>query len=313
MRILVTGSSGLLGSKVVNLALKRRHTVFSAYNEHPVEAGIALKLNLTDAEGVKEAILKIKPDTIIHTAAYTNVDGCEENRDLAWRVNAEACKHIAASSAEAGAHLVYVSTDYVFDGEKGFYSEEDPPNPINYYGYTKLMGEEFVKQYARSWCIARTSVIYGWGGSKLNFATWLIENLRKGGKVKVLIDQYVSPTLNKNLAEMLVEIAERRICGILHTAGASRVSRYEFSKMLADILNLNPDLIEPVEMSELHLRAKRPKDSSLNISKCSNILTWAKPLKLREALEAMKLEWTSTPLKADKCGYEDSNEANEAT
>jgi dTDP-4-dehydrorhamnose reductase len=139
MRILVTGSSGLLGSKVVSLALKRGHTVFSAYNKHPMETGIALKLDITDAEGVKEAIRKIKPDAIIHTAAYTNVDGCEENRDLAWRVNAEACKHIATSSAEVGAHLVYVSTDYVFNGEKGFYSEGDEPNPINYYGYTKLM------------------------------------------------------------------------------------------------------------------------------------------------------------------------------
>jgi dTDP-4-dehydrorhamnose reductase len=290
MRILVTGSSGLLGSKVVSLALKRGHTVFSAYNEHPMETGIALKLDLTDAEGVKEAIRRIKPDVVIHTAAYTNVDGCEENRDLAWRVNAEACKHIAASSAEVSAHLVYVSTDYVFDGEKGFYSEEDAPNPINYYGYTKLVGEEFVKQYAKSWCIARTSVIYGWGGLKLNFATWLMENLERRSEVKVLVDQYVSPTLNTNLAKMLIEIAEKGLCGIFHTAGASRVSRYEFSKMLADFFNLNPDLIKPAKMSELRWKAKRPKDSSLNTAKCLNTLAEVKPLMLHEALEAMKLE-----------------------
>jgi dTDP-4-dehydrorhamnose reductase len=290
MRILVTGASGLLGGKVASLALKRGHTVFSAYNEHPAEAGIALKLDITNAGGVKEAVCSIKPDSIIHTAAYTNVDGCEENRDLAWRVNAEACKHLATSSADAGAHLVYVSTDYVFDGERGLYREEDKPNPINHYGYTKLMGEEFVKQYAKSWCIARTSVIYGWGGSKLNFATWIIENLEKGSQVRVLVDQYVSPTLNTNLAQMLIEIAERRLCGILHTAGASRVSRYEFAKKLASAHRLNPDLIAPARMGEIHWKAKRPKDSSLDVSMCLRTLKESKPMRLEEAIEAMMLE-----------------------
>jgi dTDP-4-dehydrorhamnose reductase len=288
MKILVTGASGLLGRRVVNLALKRGHTVFSAYNEHPAEAGIALKLDITNAEDVKEAIRSIKPDSIIHAAAYTNVDGCEENRDLAWRVNAEACKHIAASSAEVGAHLVYVSTDYVFDGERGLYREEDKPNPINHYGYTKLMGEEFVKQYAKSWSIARTSVIYGWGGSKLNFATWLIENLERGSQVKVLVDQYVSPTLNTNLAQMLIEIAERRLSCTLHTAGASRVSRYEFAKKLAEVFSLDPELITPARMGELHWKARRPKDSSLDISRCSNTLRESKPMRLKEALEIMR-------------------------
>jgi dTDP-4-dehydrorhamnose reductase len=137
-------------------------------------------------------------------------------------------------------------------------------------------------------------VLYGWGGSKLNFATWLIENLKRGSQVKVLVDQYVSPTLNTNLAEMLIEIAERRISGILHTAGASRVSRYEFAKMLAEAFNLNPDLIQPAKMDEMSWRAKRPRDSSLNITRCSNTLLGAKPLKLGEALVKMELEGLHT-------------------
>jgi len=200
-------------------------------------------------------------------------------------VNAEACKHIAVSSRNLGAYLIYVSTDYVFDGERGFYREEDTPNPINHYGYTKMMGEEFVKRYAKSWCIARTSVIYGWGGLKLNFATWLIKNLKQGGQVKALVDQYVSPTLNSNLAEMLIEIAEKRLQGILHTAGANRVSRYEFAKKLAEIFNLNPDLVTPAKMVELQWMARRPRDSSLNTTKCSSILKRSKPMRLEEALE----------------------------
>ncbi len=290
MRVLVTGASGLLGGRVVSLALKRGHLVFSAYNQHPAKAGFAVRLDLTNVGDVGETIRRLRPDAIIHTAAYTNVDGCEENRDLAWRVNAEACKHIAISSADVGAHLVYVSTDYVFDGEGGLYREEDTPNPINYYGYTKLMGEEFVKQYAKSWCIARTSVIYGWGGSKLNFATWLIESLEQGRHVKVLVDQYVSPTLNSNLAQMLIEIAERKLCGILHTAGASRVSRYEFAQKLAGIFDLNTNLMAPARMGELKWKARRPRDSSLDVSRCSSSLKESKPMKLEEALEAMRLE-----------------------
>lgn len=147
-----------------------------------------------------------------------------------------------------------------------------------------------MKQYAKSWCIARTSVIYGWGGLKLNFATWLIQNLERGSEVKALVDQYISPTLNTNLAQMLIEIAERRLCGILHTAGASRVSRYEFSKMVADFFNLNPNLIKPAKMSELHWKAMRLKDSSLNTAKSLNTLAETKPLTLQEAFKVMKLE-----------------------
>jgi len=126
-------------------------------------------------------------------------------------------------------------------------------------------------------------------GAKLNL-TWLIENLEEGRKVKVLVDQYVSPTLNTNLAQMLIEIAERRLCGIFHTAGASRVSRYEFAKMLANVFKLDSDLIEPAKMSEMQWRAKRPKDSSLDVSMCSNILKESKPMMLKEAIEAMMLE-----------------------
>jgi len=186
------------------------------------------------------------------------------------------------------AHLTYVSTDYVFDGEKGIYSEEDQPNPISYYGYTKLKGEEFIKEHSQEWCITRASVIFGWGQTeKLNFATWLINNLKQQKELKILTDQYVSPTLNTNLAEMLLEITERKITGIIHTAGVTRASRHEFALKLAQIFDLNTNLIKATIMNELPWKAKRPKDSSLNISKASALLN-AKPLKLNEALRRMK-------------------------
>jgi dTDP-4-dehydrorhamnose reductase len=233
---------------------------------------------------------KQKPDVVIHTAAYTDVDGCEINRELAWKVNAEATKHLAIASAQVNSHLIYVSTDYVFDGEKGFYTEEDKPNPISYYGYTKLRGEEFLKGYATEWCIARPSVLYGWGPKhKQNFATWIINNLKQGKEVKVLTDQHVSPTLNTNLAAMLLEIAERKITGTTHTAGATRVSRHEFALKLAETFNLNKNLIKPITMNEIRWKAKRPKDSSLNVSKANSLLN-TKPLQLNNASEIMKKE-----------------------
>lgn len=297
MKLLVTGASGLLGHKVALLALKKAHEVYSVYKEHPTYLGKPIKLDLTEQRQVAKIIIKLRPQAIVHTAAYTDVEGCETNQDLAWKVNAEATKHLAIASASIGSHLAYVSTDYVFNGEKGLYSEKDQPYPISYYGYTKLKGEEFVKDHAEERCIARTSVIYGWGQTqKLNFATWLINNLHQGKEVKVLTDQYVSPTLNTNLAEMLLEIAERKITGILHTAGASRVSRHEFALRLAKVFNLKMDMIKPAKKEDMQWRAKRPRDSSLNVSK-ANVLLNAKPLKLNHALEIMKKEKWKTSSK----------------
>ena len=221
---------------MAQLALERGHEVYSLYQEHPTNFGTPIKLDLTNQSEISKVITKIKPEAIIHIAAYTDVDGCETNRDLAWKINAEATKHIATASTRINSHLTYVSTDYVFDGEKRLYAEEDKTNPISYYGYTKLKGEEFIKEYATKWCIARPSVLYGWLDHKQNFATWLINSLNQKKEVKILKDQYVSPTLNTNLAEMLLEISQRKILGILHTAGATRVNRHEYALKLAKVL-----------------------------------------------------------------------------
>ena len=257
MKLLITGASGLLGYKVTQLALRKGHDVYSLYNENEIKLGTPIKLDITKKGAISKVITRVKPEAIIHTAAYTNVDGCETNKTLAWKANVEATRNIALESALINAHLIYVSTDYVFDGEKGFYSEEDQPNPINFYGYTKLKGEEFVMKHNKEGCITRTSVIFGWGKTeKLNFATWIINMLNQRKDVKILTDQYVSPTLNTNLAEMLLEIAEKRIGGILHAAGATRVSRYDFALRLAEVFKLDKQLILPAEMNEMLWKAK---------------------------------------------------------
>ncbi len=289
MKILVTGSTGLLGYQVVKLALEAGHEVLTTYRAKPPAGGKPIKLDLVELGSIKQTIIKLKPDAIIHTAAYTDVDGCETNRELALKVNADATKQIALAADEIGAHLTYVSTDYVFDGEKGLYREDDEPNPISYYGYTKLEGEKYVRVSSRGWCIARASVIYGWGGTKKNFATWLIDSLSKGVQVKVLTDQHVSPTLNTNLANMLLEISGRRLTGVLHTAGASRIGRYEFAVQLARVFDYDLKLIQQAKTGDMNWKAKRPKDSSLDVSRSATLLN-SKPLEIQEALRAMKAQ-----------------------
>jgi len=289
LKIFVTGANGLLGHQVVKLALNAGHEVIASYVGQPPVGGKPLELDLTKLQSIRQTIVKLGPDAIIHTAAHTNVDGCETDRELAHKLNADAAREIALAANELGAHLTHISTDYIFDGEKGLYKEDDNPRPVNYYGHTKLEGEVYVKADSKNWCIARTSATYGWGGEKKNFATWLVENLSAGKQVKVVTDQYVSPTLNMNLAEMVLEISERKLTGVLHTAGASRASRYDFAVELAKVFNLNRDLIKQVKVKDMSWPAKRPRDSSLDVSKCVGLLK-TKPLGTQEALVTMKAQ-----------------------
>lgn len=286
MKIFVTGSTGLLGHQVVKLAIDAGHKVLASYIGPPPADGEPVELDLLNMQSIKPTITKLKPDAIIHTAAYTDVDGCETNRNIARKLNAEATKQIALAAGEIDAHLIYISTDYIFDGKKGRYKEADEPNPLSYYGLTKLEGERHVRASLEEWCITRTSAIYGWGGEKKNFATWILDNLSAGKQVKAVADQHVSPTLNTNLAEMLLEISERRLTGVLHTAGASRISRYDFAVELAKVFDKDPNLIKGVKMDEMTWVAKRPRDSSLDVSRCAGLLK-VKPLGAPEALRAM--------------------------
>lgn len=291
MKILIIGASGLLGHRIAQLALTKDYEVYSTYNENPTNQGIPIKLDLCARENqIEDLIHRLKPEVTIHTAAYTNVDGCEIKRDLAWKINAEATRHVAMAIAKEDSHLIYVSTDYVFDGEKGLYSEEDLPNPISYYGYTKLKGEEFVCQSNKRWCIVRPSVIYGWGPThKKNFATWVMTNINRGQEVRVVTNQYVSPTFNSSFAMIILEIAERRITGFLHAAGSTRINRHDFALRLAEVFDLDTRLIKPAKMDELAWKADRPKDSSLNVEKALALLN-QKPLQLDQSLRRMKQE-----------------------
>jgi len=232
----------------------------------------------------------LEPEIAIHTASETNVDKCEIEKEHAWKVNVKGTQNIAEACKKTNAKIIGISTDYVFDGEKGLYAEEDCPNPINHYGITKLEAEKQVINNCSNYAILRTSVLYGWHPSKTNFATWVISKLEKNQEIAVVEDHYNTPTLADNLAEMAIEVAERNLQGLFHASGCERISRFELAKEIARTFNLNSDLIKPLRMSELKAWvAKRPRDSSLSTEKIQKQLI-TKPLNINEELRKLKEE-----------------------
>ena len=285
-RLIVTGASGLLGNKIVELG-KNDYVVVPLHNTKPLHLN-SLKLNITDAIEVLNLFHNLEPYAVIHTASETNVDKCEIEKDHAWKVNVNGTRNVALACSKTGAKLVYISTDYVFDGEKGNYEERDEPNPINNYGFTKLEGEKQVIQYCQEYVILRTSVLYGWHPWKQNFATWVINSLKQNKELTVVEDHYNTPTLADNLAEMALEAVQKDLQGLYHASGSERISRYEFAKQIAKEFNLNQSLIKPIKMSQLTAWvAKRPRDSSLNTDKIQKKLK-TKPLNIAEGLMRMK-------------------------
>jgi dTDP-4-dehydrorhamnose reductase len=295
MRILVTGASGLLGSKLVEILLRKGYAVYAGYNENKPKAGLPIKLDVSNEVDVERAFEISRPEVVVHAAALTDVDACELKKELAWSINVVGTRNIVKLSKKYSAFLIYISTDYVFKGDKGMYSEDDPTEPVNYYGYTKLMGEEEVRLLEEH-CVARTSVIYGSipAAGKVNFALLVVDKLRKGEKVRALTDQWNSPTLNVNLAEMIVEIVERRLLGTFHLAGATRISRYDFARLIARKFNLDERLIQPITSNEISWIAQRPRDSSLNVEKASRTLK-IKPLDIHRSLEILRSELECHP------------------
>ena len=288
MKIFITGGSGLAGGRLAEMAMARGDEVYSGYAHNQPPSGREVRFDLLDENGIRDIIKRMRPDVIVHSAALTDVDRCEREKELAYRMNVEGTRAVAEGARRAGSFLVYISTDYVFDGQRGLYREEEETNPVSYYGLTKLLGEEFCLDLG---CIARTCVIYGSrpASGKVNFALWLLKTLESGKEVRVVRDQFITPTLNSNLAAMVLEAAERRFSGIYHFSGATRVSRYDFACQLARAFDQDHRLIIPSRMNDLDWLAKRPRDSSLDTSKASRMLKH-RPLALDESLQMLKEE-----------------------
>jgi dTDP-4-dehydrorhamnose reductase len=283
-KCLITGASGLLGRVLVKSAIAKGFEVCSLYLEHSPDGGKGIRVDLTDSSSVNRCMAAEKPDIVINTASATDVDRCEREPEWARALNGNAAGILADACHGMNAFLVHLSTDYVFDGTRGNYNENDTPIPINQYGASKLIGEQLVLRHENT-CVARTSVVFGWGRSyRPNFGLWLYNKLSKGEPVNVVSDQFASPTLNTNLANMLLELAERRARGLIHLAGATRISRFEFATKLANTFKFDSSLLTPVKSEFVNWIAKRPKDSSLDTTKARETLN-SKPLEIEDAMQ----------------------------
>jgi len=262
MKILITGASSLPGYRTTLEALRKGHEVVGLYHIHPIpienEKLKKVSIDITQLNDLKRLIVEEKPDIIIHVAALGDVDLCEKDIALAWRTTVEPSMEIASMASKMGCFAVYLSTDYVFDGERGNYKEHDVPNPINYYGLTKLIGEIAFRPSCQKCAIVRASSIYGFGPGRINFAKYLVEKLKAGEPIKALIDQYTSPTQATLLGKAIIEIVEEKMSGIFHVAG-ERMSRYEFAIKIADILGLDKSLIQVAEMKEMEMARQKAK------------------------------------------------------
>jgi len=272
-RVLITGSNGLLGQKITELLSQSRSyqlRLVSSQEESVFTADTApyTRVDISDRKQVMKVVEEFQPDTIVNTAALTNVDACEGNRERAWKVNVHGVENLVHAGKLAGSHIVQLSTDYVFDGKAGPYAEDDRPNPISYYGRTKLASENLLRTSEISHTIVRTMVLYGSARRvKPNFALWLAGELKAGRPVKVVSDQVGNPTLADDLAFGIAKVVELKKSGVYHIAGPDIVSRLAFARALAKTFQFDAALIKPQLTAALNQPAPRPLKSGFIILK----------------------------------------------
>ena len=257
MKTLIIGADGQLGSQLIKILPDAIGTARKNGSRH--------FLDLNHGQTIEDFILKMQPEVIVNAAANTNVDKCEEDRVDAFRINGTSIKHMVRAARVVGSYFIHISTDYVFDGHTGMYNEQDIPNPVDFYGLSKMVGEANALSYDDS-IVIRTSGVYG---VKMNFPLFVVRTLKEGGTVKC-IDSYYSPIHAKFLAEAVKEISERRIYGILNVAGP-RISRYDFANKIMEELDIKTGKIVSAESGGV-LKAKRPYDSSLDSSRAKKLL-----------------------------------------
>jgi len=260
MKILVTGAGGMLGSIFCQKLIDAGHEVSGI----DIKSGFA-EVDIAKKEAIGDFVKKVKPQIIVHTAAYTDVDGCELNPDEAYRINAQGTENIALACNNAGASLVYISTDYVFDGnKKDAYKETDKLGPVNIYGKSKLLGEEYIGQISKNFLIIRSSSLFGSNGK--NFVKAILKNAALPGSLKVVSDQRSCPTYVNDLAKAAIDLINNKKNGIYHIANSGICSWYEFAEEILKIAGIKKDIL-PIRLEESSRAAKRPKMSALSCDK----------------------------------------------
>lgn len=285
-KILITGSNGLLGQKLVYKLKNNKNInlIATARDENRLidKSGYEYaELDITNANQVNEVFCKYLPDVIINTAAMTNVDACETDKQGALELNTQSVKNqisvlekLQTNNPNYKPHFIHLSTDFIFDGTHGPLDEDETPNPLSYYAETKLEAEKIVRASSVKWAIARTVLVYGIvdNMSRSNIVLWVKQNLEQGKTINVVDDQFRTPTLAEDLADGCILIAEKKASGIYNISGKDFLSILEIAHLVADYYKLDKTLIKPSKSEDIKQPAKRPPITGFIIDKAKNDL-----------------------------------------
>lgn len=263
--ILITGASGQLGNSVLKQLFGKYELLATDINNiNAIDIPFAV-LDITDLEQIKSTLSNFSPDVIINLAAYTDVDGCELNPDKAYLLNT---KSVELLSNNFDGQLIQISTDYIFDGYNGPYSEDDITNPLSVYGKTKLEAEKILQENGVNWCILRTNVLFDYyNGTEASFIKWVIDSLKSNKSINVVDDQWNNPTWTKSLAEIIELVINKNVKGVYNYGGADYLNRFEFTHVIADIFKLDKTLILPISTESINQTAPRPLKGGLKTRK----------------------------------------------
>lgn len=291
-KLLVVGASGLLGRRLVEIG-KGAYEVYGVDLSHVVDAKNFSLLDVTHRDAVISTVKKIDPDLIIDTHALTDLDYCETHHEEAWRVNVEGTKNVAEAANEICSKYVFISTDYVYDGESAQpYTEDAAVRPLSYYAKTKLIAESAASVLCKDFLIARTAVLFGPSSmsysGKVPFPAWVVAELGKGKEIRVVTDQCSNPTYADSLAEFLFALSSKGAKGVFNVSGKDNMSRYDFALKIAQVFGLDQQLIKPIKTSELSQVAQRSKRVILDISKAEKA-SGIEGLPIDEALRLSKV------------------------
>jgi dTDP-4-dehydrorhamnose reductase len=292
-KILVTGSNGLLGQKITEHILRTKEAQLIAtskgLNRNPVKKGYVYKeLDITDEAQIQAVIKAVNPDVIINTAAMTNVDACEKDKELCQRLNVDSVKYLIRICEEKNIHLIHLSTDFIFDGENGPYTEDAEPNPVSFYGSTKLEAENLLKASSCRWTVLRTIIVYGIVSdmSRSNIVLWAKSALEKKEPINVVDDQWRMPTLAEDLAECCLLAAQKGAQGVYNASGKDMMSIIELVERVAIFWGLDKSLIKAISSDSLNQAAKRPKRTGFILDKTIRDLGYH-PHSFMEGLELL--------------------------
>lgn len=292
-KILITGSNGLLGQKLVELLIQSVdiQVVATARGENrlPFKDGYEYQsMDITSREQVQEVVANTKPNVIIHTAAMTNVDQCESEKDACWAQNVNSVEYLIEASSKIDCFLLHVSTDFIFDGKAGPYKEDAEANPISFYGWSKYAAEKLVTNSNIRWAIARTVLVYGIAHdmSRTNIILWVKKSLEDGKNIKVVTDQWRTPTLAEDLAKGCTLIAEQEAEGIFNISGKDFLTPYEMAIMTADYFKLDKSLIAQADSTTFSQPAKRPPRTGFDLAKSQQVLGY-QPVSFIKGIEIL--------------------------